>query len=256
MGFLDTIFGKSEDPSIQQVETLTPGQKVLLSQLTGQQSQLLNAPGQQFPGDIVPQAGQLSQQLQALTPGLFQGAQGALGQFGQPLTADALREGSQPFLDALTSQFQGDVVPQIAGQFGALDSARSSGLGQAIGRQARNLPGQAQNQFLNQRNLGIQQGFQGLGLGAGFANQQDRLNQLFQQGQFQNFQLGLPGADPRTRNLGLALGSQGFGNIGLPGSQTPGILGPLAGGFLGTEAGAEGLLGGLGKIGGFLGGLF
>ncbi len=253
MGFFDTLFGSSEDPSIQQVETLTPGQKALLGQLTGQQSLLLDAPGQQFQGDIVPGAGQLSQQLQAGAGGLLGQSFGALNQ--QPLTAQSIQQGSQPFLDALTSQFQGQVVPQIAGQFGALDSARSSGLGQAIGRQASQLPGQAISQFLNQRNTGFQQGLQGLSAGSGIANRQDLLNQLFAQGQFQNFQLGQAGADPRTRNLSLALGSQGFGNIGLPGSQTPGIAGSLGGAFLGTEAGAGAASGLLSGLGGLLGGI-
>lgn len=234
--FFDT-FGlfepDSTDPTVQRVETLSPQQQSLLESLSNQQQNLLDAPGQQFPGDIVPQAGQLSQQLQAGGGGLLGQSFGALNQ--QPLTAQALQQGSQPFLQSLMSQFQGDVVPQIAGQFGALDSARSSGLGQAIGRQASQLPGQAQQQFLGQRNLGFQQGLQGLQAGAGIAGRQDLLNQLFQQGQFQNFQMGQPGADPRTQNLSLALGIPAFGNIGFPGTQTPSIfsqLAPLLGGAL------------------------
>ena len=242
MGFMDTLFGSSTDPSIQQVETLTPQQKSLLGSLTSQQSDLLGARGEQFGGNIVPQAGQLSQQLQSGAGGLIGQSFGALNQ--QPLTAQSLQQGSQPFLDSLTNQFQQQVVPQIAGQFGALDSTRSSGLGTAIGRQASQLPGQAQQQFLNQRNLGFQQGMQGLGAGQGIAGQQDLLNQMFSQGQFQNFMLGREGANIQSQNLGTALGTSAFGNIGLPGSQTQGIAGQLGGSLL-EGAGAAGGFGAL-----------
>ena len=219
---------KTTDPRTQQVQTLSNEQKQLLQALTQQQQGLLNAPGQRFPGDIVPGAGQLSQQLQQQAGGLLGQSGQALGQLGQPLTAEALQQGSQPFLDALTNQFQQQVVPDIAGQFGALGAARSSGLGEAIGRQASGLPIAAQNQFLNQRNQGIQQGFQGFGAGGQVAGQQDFLNQLFAGGQFQNFQLGQLGADPRTRNLGQALGTPAFGNLGIPGTQTPSIFSQIA----------------------------
>ncbi|KKN77704.1 hypothetical protein LCGC14_0358300 [marine sediment metagenome] len=244
MGFLDSIFGGSTEAETTQTSTLTPEQEQLLRQLTSQQQGLIGARGEQFGGNITPQAGQLSQQLFAGAPGLIGQSQQALGQLGQPLTAQALQQGSQPFLQSLLGQFQGQVVPQIASQFGALDSARSSGLGQAIGRQASQLPGLAQQQFLNQRNTGLQQGFQGLQAGAGLAGQQDFLNQLFSQGQFQNFLLGRQGANIQSQNLGTALGTRGFENIVTPGTQTQGIFGPLAGAFLGTEFGA-GALGGL-----------
>lgn len=234
MGFMDIVdpFGifetKTTDPRMQRVETLSEEQKQLLQALTQQQQGLLNAPGQRFPGDIVPQAGPLSQQLQQQAGGLLGQAGQALQGFGQPLTAEALQQGSQPFLDSLMGQFQQQVVPDIAGQFGALGAARSSSLGEAIGRQASGLPGQAQQQFLNQRNIGIQQGFQGFGAGGQVAGQQDFLNQLFAGGQFQNFQLGLPGADPRTRNLGQALGTPAFGNFGIPGTETPSLFSQIA----------------------------
>ncbi len=255
MGFLDSVFGGSTDASVEQVSTLTPEQQQLLSQLATQQQGLLGARGEQFGGNIVPQAGQLSQQLQQQAGGLLGQSGRALQQFGQPLTAQSLQQGSQPFLDALTNQFQQQVVPGIAGQFGALGAARSSGLGQAIGSQAAGLPGQAQQQFLNQRNLGIQQGFQGLQAGGQIAGQQDLLNQLFSQGQFQNFLLGRQGANIQS-NPGLALGTQAFENVVTPGTQTQGVFGQLAGSLLGTEAGAKGFGGflkGLPGIGGLFG---
>lgn len=225
LGIFET---QTKDPSVQQVETLSPQQNQLLQALSQQQQGLLNAPGQRFPGDIVPQAGQLSQQLFGAAPGLIGQSQQALGQFGQPLTTQGLQQGSQPFLDSLQGQFQNQVVPQIANQFGALDSARSSGLADRLGRAGSQLPGQAQQQFLNQRNIGFQQGLQGLQAGAGIAGRQDLLNQMFAQGQFQNFQLGQPGADPRTRNLGQALGTPAFGNFGIPGTQTPSLFSQVA----------------------------
>ena len=203
-----------------------------MNQLSTQQQGLLNAPGQRFPGDIVPGAGQLSQQLQQQAGGVLGQSGQALQGFGQPLTAQGLQQGSQPFLQSLQNQFQQQVVPGIANQFSALDSARSSGLADRLGRAGSQLPGQAQQQFLNQRNIGIQQGFQGFGAGGQVAGQQDFLNQLFAQGQFQNFQLGQLGADPRTRNLGTALGTPAFGNIGFPGTQTEGAFGDIAGTLL------------------------
>ncbi len=231
MGFFDDLlFGKEAE--IKQVPIQSDVQKQLLNELTGQQRDLLNVPGIRFPGNIVPGAGQLSQQLQQQVGGLLGQSGQALQGFGQPLTAQALQQGSQPFLSALQNQFQQHGVPDIAGQFGALVASRSSGLGEAIGRQASGLPIAAQNQFLNQRNLGIQQGFQGLGFGGQVAGQQDFLNQLFAQGQFQNFQLGLPGADLRTRNLGQALGTPAFANIGLPGTQS--AFGSAAGAGIGA----------------------
>ncbi len=213
----------------------------MLSQLATQQQGLIGARGEQFGGNIVPGAGQLSQQLQQQAGGLLGQSGRALQGFGQPLTAQALQQGSQPFLDASLNQFQQQVVPQIAGQFGALGAARSSSLGEAIGRQASGLPVAAQNQFLNQRNLGIQQGFQGFGAGGQVAGQQDLLNQLFSQGQFQNFLLGRQGANIQSQNLGAALGTRGFENIVTPGTQTQGIIGPLLGAGLGGGLGAGAL---------------
>ena len=63
-------------------------------------------------------------------------------------------------------------------------------------------------------------------------------------GQFQNFLLGRQGADIRSQNLGTALGTAGFANIGLPGTQTQGILGQLGGSLL-QGAGAAGGFGAL-----------
>ena len=244
MGFLDSIFGGSTEAETNQATLLTPEQQQLLSQLATQQQGLIGARGEQFGGNIVPQAGQLSQQLQQQAGGLLGQSSQALQGFGQPLTAQGLQQGSQPFLDSLVGQFQQQVVPQIAGQFGALGAARSSSLGEAIGSQASALPGQAQQQFLNQRNIGIQQGFQGFGAGGQVAGQQDFLNQLFSQGQFQNFLLGRQGANIQSQGLGQALGTRGFENIVTPGTQTQGIAGPL----LGSLFGAAGAAGGFGNL--------
>jgi hypothetical protein len=148
--------------------------------------------------------------------------------------------------------FNENVVPDIAGQFGALDSARSSGLGRAIGRGAAQLPAMAQQQFLGQRQFDINKAFQGLGVSNLIAGQAEQLNQMFARGAVEDALRALPGGDPRTRNLGLALGTPTLATMGVPGTQTPGILGQLGGAFLGTEAGAGAGLGLLGGLGGLL----
>ena len=219
---------KTTDPSVQRVATLSPEQDAILQNLNFQQRALLDRPGPQFPGDIVPQPGPLSQELQGLAGPLMGQSAEALGQGLAPLTAQGIQQGSQPFLDAMMGQFQGQVVPEIAGQFGALDSARSSGMANVLGRAGAQLPGMAQNMFMQGRQQQLQGGLAGLGLGGNIAQDQDRLAQLFQQGQLQNWQMGLPGADPRTRNLSLALGIPAFGNIGMPGSQEPSMFSQIA----------------------------
>ena len=205
--------------------------------------------------DIVPQAGPLSQQLQQQAGGLIGQSGQAMGQFGQPLTAQAMQQGSQPFLDSLMSQFQGQVVPDIAGQFGALGAARSSGLGDAIGRQASQLPGQAQNQFLNQRNMNFQQGMQGMQLGGQVASQQDLLNQLFSQGQFQKWGMGQQGQHPLVQQLMSMVTTPTYENIAIgkeQGTDWAGGLMGMGGSILGGMASggmlSGGLIPGLGKL--------
>jgi hypothetical protein len=70
----------------------------------------------------------------------------------------------------------------------------------------------------------------GLGFAGGLAGAQNQFSQQQNQQQLQQ--------------LGLGLNTPAFANIGLPGTQTPGILGPLAGSALGA-AGAAGGFGAL-----------
>jgi hypothetical protein len=251
--FEDLFFGKSESPEVQRVETLSGQQKGLLQNLAEKMNVLLGQPGR-VPGfPIVPPPGALTQQLFGQNPALVGQSMGAVGRGLQPLTAQGLQQGSQPYLDSLMGQFQNQVVPEIAGQFGALDSARSSGMANVLGRAGAQLPGIAQQQFLGQRAAETGAGFQGLGFGAGVAGEQDRLNQLFSQGRLQQWQMGQPGADPRMKFLPLALGMPAFGNIGLPGSQSASPLTGIGQGMMGIGM-MGGTLGGVGKgIGSLLG---
>ena len=132
--FKDLLYGKSSDPKVQQVESLSDPQKDFLSNIINQSQDMLGEP--YFSGDPTgyfktdpTENTQQQQQLAQMLSGMFGGQ---MGQLGQPMTAQGLQEGSQPYLDSMMGQFQGQVVPKIANQFGALDSARSSGLGQAI----------------------------------------------------------------------------------------------------------------------------
>jgi len=227
--FDDLLFGRSSDPKVQQVETLSDPQKDFMSNILNMSNDMLGEP--YFSGDPTgyfktdpTENTQQQQQLAQMLTGLFGGQ---LGQLGQPMTAQGLQEGSQPYLQSLMGQFQNQVVPQIANQFGALDSARSSGLGQAIGRQASALPGMAQQQFLGQRQNDIGNAFRGMGMGNMVAGQSEQLDQMFNQNRLQNYGLQQQGSNPLLPLFAqLGLGTPAFGNMGLPGSQS---ASPLSG---------------------------
>lgn len=278
-----SFFGGSTDPSVEQVDTLSPQQKALLEQLTGSlgglgemveyvwdpgtsvdqlrrdvqhftdeqknevfrtgrtsvrrglvdpdfaaSQSLIDAPGP-VPGfDLFPGAGQVTQQAQGLAGPLLNQSAGAFGRGVSPLNAQSIQQGSEPFFDAMMNQFTQGTGPgsqaSIASNFGALDSARSSGLGNAIGRQTASFGPASQGMFLQNRAQDLQGGLAGMGLGAGIGARQDLLNQGGAQGALQKFQMGLPGMDPRMQNLSLSLGIPSFGNIGFPGTETPGAL--------------------------------
>ena len=252
---------KTKEPSVQQVQTLSPQQKQLLQMLNQQQMGSLNAPGP-VPGfSLVPGAGALTQQLQGLAgPMMGQAAQaygqGIGGPMLEPMTAETIQAGAQPYYDALMNQFTTGTGPGTAewtaNRFGAMDSARSSGMGQAIGRGTAGFGPQSMQMFMQANALNRQQqlqqqqqmmqgGLSGMGMGGDVAQMQDRLAQMQRAGQLQKWQMGLPGQDPRMQNLSLALGIPAFGNIGMPGQQTPSFMSQIApalGSYLGTEAGA------------------
>ena len=212
--------------------------------------------------DIVPQAGQLSQQLQQQAGGLMGQSGRAMQGFGQPLTAQALQQGSQPYLDAMMGQFQQQVLPGIASQFskvGTGGSARSGGGGTGmfgtLGTLASQLPGQAQNQFLNQRNMDFQQGMQGMQFGGQVAGQQDLLNQLFAQGELQKFMMGQQGQHPLVQQLMSMVTTPTYENIAIgkeQGTDWAGGLMGMGGSILGGMASggmlSGGLIPGLGKL--------
>jgi len=237
-----------KDPSVQQVETLSPQQNQLLQALNQQQMGLLNAPGP-VPGfPLVPGAGALTQQMQGLAgPMMEQGAQaygqGIGGPMLGPMTAETIQAGAQPYYDALMNQFTTGTGPGTAewtaNRFGAMDSARSSGMGQAIGRGAAGFGPQSMQMFMQANALNRQQqlqqqqqmtqgGLAGMGMGGDIGQMQDRLAQMQRAGQFQKWQMGLPGQDPRMQNLSLSLGIPAFGNIGMPGYQTPSLFSQAA----------------------------
>jgi hypothetical protein len=152
-------------------------------------------------------------------------AAGAFGRGTAPLTAQNIQAGSQPFYNAMMHQFtegtgQG-TLSDITSRFGALDSARSSGLGNVIGRQTASFAPAAQSMFLANRAQDAGTGLAGMRLGMGVGTQQDMLSQAQAGGQLQKWQMGLPGMDPRMNYLPLALGTPAFGNIGMPGQKSP-----------------------------------
>ena len=222
---------KTKDAYALQVPTLSGGQGDFLSNILNLSNDMLGEP--YFSGDPTgyfktdpTENTQQQQQLAQMLSGMFGGQ---MGQLGQPMTAQGLQEGSQPYLDSMMGQFQNQVVPQIANQFGALDSARSSGLGQAIGRQASALPGMAQQQFLGQRQNDIGNSFRGLGYGNMVAGEAERLDQTFNQNRLQNYGLQQQGSNPLLPILAqLGLGTPAFGNMGVPGTQTPSMFSQLA----------------------------
>ncbi len=224
--------GDDEDATTIKAENLTPNQSRLLNDLVNQQMQLLGLPGETYPGDYVPGPGALTRQAQSQAYAQSGRAGEALGDFGQ-LSGEQLQQGSQPYLDALMSMFKGQVAPGIAGQFGAMDSARSSGLGQAIGQQASGLPGQAMNQFLGQRQFDQNAALQSLGFGAQMGTGQDILNQAIRSGDIAKYMGQQVGGDPRLNNLGLALGTDAFDTIYNPGTTSASNLATL-GPTLGT----------------------
>ena len=263
---------KTTDAYAQQVPTLSGGQGDFLSNILNLSNDMLGEP--YFSGDPTgyfktdpTENTQQQQQLAQMLSGMFGGQ---MGQLGQPMTAQGLQEGSQPYLDSMMGQFQNQVVPQIANQFGALDSARSSGLGQAIGRQASALPGMAQQQFLGQRQNDISSAFKGLGFGNMVAGQSEQLDQMFNQNRLQNYGYQQQGSNPLLPLLAqLGMGTPAFSNMGMPGTQSASSLGGIGmgmagigamGGTLGGAAGGVGSLlggaaGGVGSLLGMLGGL-
>lgn len=239
--FSDLFYGKSSDPKVSQVGTLSGDQGRLLEMLNENLRYLFTA-NPQVPGfDFVPEAGALSQgAFGAAAPLAGQGAQ-AIGAGLAPLTAQNIQAGSQPFYEAMMNQFTQGTGPgtasNIAGQFGALDSARSSGMADRMAHQiGSNIMPAAQQMFMQGRGQQLQGGLGALGAGTNLAQYQDVLAQAQRQGQLQKWQMGRAGMDPRMQYMPLALGTPAFGNMGMPGSQSASPLTGMGAGMLGLGA--------------------
>ena len=244
--------GGSSGGSVQQVETLMPEQKNLLKKIIQQVLPQIGKPGEVYPGQMYPGISPIQQQSFGMAGNVL-GPSGSamdmLSQAGRFDPAD-INAAMAPVGDFARSIF-GDLSKDIAGRYGAIDSAQSSALPQALAKEARNVS---------------------LGLGAQFAPMQFGAQQAAQNrlipaagamaqnvGQLQNIgavQRGISGeqlqepyakyqmaqAQPRQiqQYLGPALMTPGFGNIGFEGVRQPSILesllpalGSAFGGYLG-----------------------
>ncbi len=185
----------------------------------------------------------LTQQMQNLaggtTPLAAQGFAQGMQNLNQPGMGmdDFTRQVGDPLAEWQQNQFMNRAVPDITNRFASVDSARSSGMFDALAREAGNLNlgmnaqmapmafGAAENdrtRMLQAAQTQTQAGMSGLGFGQGVAGQQQALAQADVAGNLQKFQMGLPGGDPRLALLGTAFtGVSGGGTVGIPGSYTP-----------------------------------
>lgn len=245
----DVLFGSQEDPSVQQVNTLSGPQTQSLNMINQLGRRFLGQGGDVPPWALTAGPGALTQKMIGQMGSLAPQAGAAFGRGLQPLNAQSIQQGSQPFFDAMMNQFTTGTGPgtqeYIANQFGALDSARSSGMGQAIGRGTAGFGPAAIQQFLGNRQFETQAGLQGLGFGEDVAARRDLQRQATREGATEKFDRSRLGMNPMTLPLlQLGLGTPAFGNIGMPGSQMPGIAGPVLGGLF-QGAGAAGGFGNL-----------
>lgn len=234
--------GSTKGQSITQVDKLTPEQMELVSLLAGQAKPAIQAitgatiPGQEFaPGGP---SGLQQQAFAGLGPGgaIQQGFGPAMGQFDP----SGIQGAMEP-VGAFARSMFGDLSKDIAGRFGAIDSARSSALPQALAKEARNVSLGLGAQFgpmqfqAQQAHAAQQPGAAGqfAGLLGGFGGQQRGIGEQQTQFGLNQFMAGAPEADPRLGFIGPAFTSpydtavqQGFFSPGL-GTQLLGAAGNM-----------------------------
>lgn len=225
MSIWDDWFG-ADPAKVEQVQTLSGGQQGLQNMMANWAMKMFESGGRTPGWELAAGPGGTSQAMYGQGPGMVNQGAGAMQGAMQPLNAQSLQQGSQPYLDSMMGQFQNQVVPQIAGQFGALDSARSSGMANVMGRQASQLPGMAQNQFLNQRAGDFSRGLQGMGMGMNISQLQDAMMQAQRQSATDLWGMSRPGYERMgMENLaGQVFGTPAFGNIGIPGPDVAGMM--------------------------------
>lgn len=188
----------------------------------------------------------LTQQMQGLagqtTPAAAQSFTQGMQNLNQPGMGmdDFTRQVGDPLAEWQQNQFMNRAVPDITNRFASMDSARSSGMFDALAREAGNMNlgmnaqmapmafGAAQNDRTRQlqaAQIQTQAGMSGLGFGQGVAGGEQALAQADVAGNLQKFQMGLPGADPRTNQLlpYAFTPRPGGAAVGIPGSYTPSL---------------------------------
>lgn len=186
----------------------------------------------------------LTQQMQSLAGGttpiatqsFTQGMQG-LNQPGMGME-DFMSQVGDPLAAWQQNQFMNRAVPDITNRFASMDSARSSGMNEAIAREAANMnlglnaqmapmafsaTESDRTRMLQAAQSATQAGMSGMQFGQGVAGQQQALAQTDVAGNLQAWQMGLPGADPRVNQLlpYAFTPRPGGAAIGIPGTTTP-----------------------------------
>ena len=256
MGFFsditDSIFGGGgQETQIAPQSNQRPGQQGLLDAITSMLQGEIEQAGRVTPQRFAPGGASQLQQQAFGTPGFGQAQQAFQNSLG--FDPNQVTQQFQPTADFARQGFQQETIPAIMAALGQQGAARSSGAGNILGREGRNLElglaGQLGQQQFAAQQASQQRGFQAPGQALGFASQLANLGGLQrsipeEQRAFnlQRFQQQDPLRNPA---LGLGLQASGLQTFQEPGiiPGTPGAfqqLAPLAGSALGAAGSAGG----------------
>lgn len=229
---------------VQSVSTLTPDQKTWMKQLSNFLMPMVGQAGPSYTGERV-----------APLSGIQTGAFDLAGAQGMQSTRDLL---NGTWMSPITAQAENlwnrTIMPSIMNQQASMDAAGSGGTVDRLAVAGQDLSTQLAGTLALLSLQANQIGVSNLGSLLGYGGQQQKQSQNEINAQMQKWMEQQPIYSPVMSQLPMLFGQQ-TENIA---SQQPGGFGYSAltgglGSLLGTEAGAGGLLKGLGAIGGLLG---
>ena len=232
---MGTLFKQKQKVRVLQPETLTPGQRSLLDQLTGVLTGQVGAGVQAYPGQITPGPSALqTQAFGALADTLGGGGimapatESLKGLMGQYDPTQAMDYWTKAVKEPAMRTWQEELVPQILEKYGAQNALSSSAFGQTLARSganlASNLAGTLAQTILGEKGQHAQTQ---LGAATGYGNlAQNILSQVLGAGQtqrgiqaeqmaepYQKWAYEQPYSNPWLSLLGPALTTPAFENV-------------------------------------------
>ncbi len=274
-GVKDFFFGKDPKVETKRTEVLTPAQMELLDELTNLLKGQLGQGVEPYPGQLVPGASEIQQQLfDLLSP--IGGAIGGLTTQGADYISQLLQRQFNPeeatqywqqaFVNPAMHEWEQNIVPQVMEYYAGQNAVDSGAAMRALAKSGTDLQTQLNAELANllwgekqslqsRQDLASQMGLNLLPATIGMGEEQRGITQQLMQEPYQKWQMSQPWANPWLQYLPVALGTTPYqvntyttgGGGGLLGGLMPIAgqmgMGALAGSFIpGVGAGTGALL--------------